>query len=209
MVSKPASQLACTKTLRSCSAPRKDTWRRDTRQDQDRARLRHRTGPRHAQGLRRRSAADGGRKWRLYLGAHRRLPPAGRVQSHDDRAAAGQPAAGRVRRIATAVAHCYLPGREPRKPSRCGACHRPRQLSYCHIKIQRVGGFENALRIFDLCVAHKLGVWIGTMPELGIGQGQARPSHRSQVAPFPPTWRQARAVSATISSTRGSRSATV
>jgi O-succinylbenzoate synthase len=41
-----------------------------------------------------------------------------------------------------------------------------------NIKIQRVGGFGNALRIFDLCVAHKLGVWIGTMPELGIGQAQ-------------------------------------
>ena len=41
-----------------------------------------------------------------------------------------------------------------------------------NIKIQRVGGFGNALRIFDLCLAHKLGVWIGTMPELGIGQAQ-------------------------------------
>ena len=42
-----------------------------------------------------------------------------------------------------------------------------------NIKIQRVGGFRNALRIFDLCRAHKLGIWIGTMPELGIGQAQA------------------------------------
>jgi len=41
-----------------------------------------------------------------------------------------------------------------------------------NIKIQRVGGFGNALRIFDLCLAHNLGVWIGTMPELGIGQAQ-------------------------------------
>ena len=41
-----------------------------------------------------------------------------------------------------------------------------------NIKIQRVGGFGNALRIYDLCLAHKLGVWIGTMPELGIGQAQ-------------------------------------
>jgi o-succinylbenzoate synthase len=41
-----------------------------------------------------------------------------------------------------------------------------------NIKIQRVGGFRNALRIFDLCLTHKLGVWIGTMPELGIGQAQ-------------------------------------
>jgi O-succinylbenzoate synthase len=41
-----------------------------------------------------------------------------------------------------------------------------------NIKIQRVGGFGNALRIYNLCLAHKLGIWIGTMPELGIGQAQ-------------------------------------
>ena len=45
-------------------------------------------------------------------------------------------------------------------------------LRIANIKIQRVGGFRNALRIYDLCLAHKLGVWIGTMPELGIGQAQ-------------------------------------
>ena len=42
-----------------------------------------------------------------------------------------------------------------------------------NIKIQRVGGFRNALRMFELCRARKLGIWIGTMPELGIGQAQA------------------------------------
>ena len=41
-----------------------------------------------------------------------------------------------------------------------------------NIKIQRVGGFRNALRIFEMCRAHKLDIWIGTMPELGIGQAQ-------------------------------------
>jgi O-succinylbenzoate synthase len=46
-------------------------------------------------------------------------------------------------------------------------------LRIANIKIQRVGGFGNALRIFDLCRAHKLGIWIGTMPELGIGQAQS------------------------------------
>jgi O-succinylbenzoate synthase len=45
-------------------------------------------------------------------------------------------------------------------------------LRIANIKIQRVGGFGNALRIFDLCRAHNLGIWIGTMPELGIGQAQ-------------------------------------
>jgi o-succinylbenzoate synthase len=45
-------------------------------------------------------------------------------------------------------------------------------LRIANIKIQRVGGFGNARRIYDLCRAHNLGIWIGTMPELGIGQAQ-------------------------------------
>ena len=46
-------------------------------------------------------------------------------------------------------------------------------LRIANIKIQRVGGFRNALRMLDLCRTRQLGVWIGTMPELGIGQAQA------------------------------------
>ena len=46
-------------------------------------------------------------------------------------------------------------------------------LRIANIKIQRVGGFRNALRMFDLFRVHELGIWIGTMPELGIGQAQA------------------------------------
>ena len=46
-------------------------------------------------------------------------------------------------------------------------------LRIANIKIQRVGGFRNSLLMLDLCRAHGLGVWIGTMPELGIGQAQA------------------------------------
>jgi O-succinylbenzoate synthase len=42
-----------------------------------------------------------------------------------------------------------------------------------NIKIQRVGGFRNALRMYELCRERGLGIWIGTMPELGIGQAQA------------------------------------
>lgn len=41
-----------------------------------------------------------------------------------------------------------------------------------NIKVQRVGGFTNALAIHDTCGAHGIPVWIGTMPELGIGQAQ-------------------------------------
>lgn len=38
-----------------------------------------------------------------------------------------------------------------------------------NIKIQRVGGFGNALRIHDMCQAAGIPVWMGTMPELGVG----------------------------------------
>ncbi len=38
-----------------------------------------------------------------------------------------------------------------------------------NIKIQRVGGLQNARTIHDLCHENGLPVWAGTMPELGIG----------------------------------------
>ncbi|MBL8177317.1 MAG: o-succinylbenzoate synthase [Bryobacterales bacterium] len=41
-----------------------------------------------------------------------------------------------------------------------------------NIKIQRVGGFRNALRMYELCRKLGLSIWVGTMPELGIGQAQ-------------------------------------
>lgn len=41
-----------------------------------------------------------------------------------------------------------------------------------NIKIQRVGGFRQALRIHDLCKEAGIPVWAGTMPELGIGGAQ-------------------------------------
>ncbi|MFN7919257.1 MAG: o-succinylbenzoate synthase [Bryobacteraceae bacterium] len=41
-----------------------------------------------------------------------------------------------------------------------------------NIKIQRVGGFANALRVYELARRHGMGIWVGTMPELGIGQAQ-------------------------------------
>lgn len=45
-------------------------------------------------------------------------------------------------------------------------------LRIANIKIQRVGGFSRALSIYEICRAHEIPVWIGTMPELGIGQAQ-------------------------------------
>ncbi|MFH0991682.1 MAG: o-succinylbenzoate synthase [bacterium] len=41
-----------------------------------------------------------------------------------------------------------------------------------NIKIQRVGGLQNAKEIHDLCAEAGVPVWGGTMPELGIGGAQ-------------------------------------
>jgi O-succinylbenzoate synthase len=42
-----------------------------------------------------------------------------------------------------------------------------------NIKLQRVGGYSEALRIVNECAVHNIPVWMGTMPELGIGSAQA------------------------------------
>jgi O-succinylbenzoate synthase len=39
-----------------------------------------------------------------------------------------------------------------------------------NIKLQRVGGFGPALALNDLCQGQGVACWVGTMPELGIGQ---------------------------------------
>ncbi len=49
---------------------------------------------------------------------------------------------------------------------RRGAC------KIVNIKLQRVGGFGPALALHDLCHEHGIACWIGSMPELGIGQAQ-------------------------------------
>jgi o-succinylbenzoate synthase len=45
-------------------------------------------------------------------------------------------------------------------------------LKIANIKIQRVGGFTQALEIYEICREQGIPVWVGTMPELGIGQAQ-------------------------------------
>lgn len=45
-------------------------------------------------------------------------------------------------------------------------------MKIANIKIQRVGGFRNALAIYEICKENAIPVWVGTMPELGIGQAQ-------------------------------------
>jgi o-succinylbenzoate synthase len=41
-----------------------------------------------------------------------------------------------------------------------------------NFKIQRVGGFHHALEMYQVCLDHGIPAWVGTMPELGIGQAQ-------------------------------------
>ena len=40
-----------------------------------------------------------------------------------------------------------------------------------NIKVGRVGGFSEALKVHDVCHAHKIPVWCGGMLETGIGRG--------------------------------------
>ncbi len=41
-----------------------------------------------------------------------------------------------------------------------------------NFKIQRVGGFYRALEMDAICRENSISAWVGTMPELGIGQAQ-------------------------------------
>jgi len=58
-------------------------------------------------------------------------------------------------------------------------------LRIANIKIQRVGGFAAAIRMAELCRAHSIPVWIGTMPELGIGQAQGAALASISACAFP------------------------
>lgn len=49
---------------------------------------------------------------------------------------------------------------------RRGACR------IVNLKIQRLGGLGAARAVHDLCLASGVACWVGTMPELGIGQAQ-------------------------------------
>jgi O-succinylbenzoate synthase len=42
-----------------------------------------------------------------------------------------------------------------------------------NIKLQRVGGYLEAFRIVEFCAGRGIALWMGTMPELGIGSAQA------------------------------------
>ncbi len=42
-----------------------------------------------------------------------------------------------------------------------------------NIKLQRIGGYLEAFRIVECCMQNDIALWLGTMPELGIGSAQA------------------------------------
>jgi len=44
-----------------------------------------------------------------------------------------------------------------------------RAASIINIKLQRVGGFAEALSVYELTRSHGAGCWMGTMPELAVG----------------------------------------
>jgi O-succinylbenzoate synthase len=57
-----------------------------------------------------------------------------------------------------------------------GDAVRALELGSCriiNIKLQRVGGYFEALRIIEVCEQRGVPVWMGTMPELGVGSAQA------------------------------------
>jgi O-succinylbenzoate synthase len=56
---------------------------------------------------------------------------------------------------------------DARRAAELNAC------SIINIKLQRVGGYLEALRIANVCVEHGIALWMGTMPELGVGSAQA------------------------------------
>jgi o-succinylbenzoate synthase len=56
---------------------------------------------------------------------------------------------------------------EARRAIHAGAC------KIINIKIQRVGGFLEALRIMSTARSEGIALWLGTMPELGLGAAQA------------------------------------
>jgi o-succinylbenzoate synthase len=56
---------------------------------------------------------------------------------------------------------------DARRAADLGAC------SIVNIKLQRVGGYLEAMRIAKICAERNIALWMGTMPELGVGSAQA------------------------------------
>ncbi len=58
-------------------------------------------------------------------------------------------------------------------------------LRIANLKIQRVGGLGPALRFCEICRRHEIPVWVGTMPELGIGGAQGAALAAREECVFP------------------------
>ncbi|HEY5213767.1 MAG TPA: o-succinylbenzoate synthase [Acidobacteriaceae bacterium] len=56
---------------------------------------------------------------------------------------------------------------DAKQAAKLGAC------KIVNIKLQRVGGYLEAFRIMECCMQNNIALWLGTMPELGIGSAQA------------------------------------
>ena len=97
--------------------------------------------------------------------------PAGPVRPAADRAAARRGGRARPRRPGRADPDPDLPGRVDHLGTRSP---RPRSgwapAAVVNIKPGRVGGYLEARRIHDVCVAHGVPVWCGGMLETGLGR---------------------------------------
>src|SRR5580704_13899998 len=69
-------------------------------------------------------------------------------------------------RTAICLDECIVSARSAAFAAETGACR------IINIKVGRVGGFTEALKIHDLCQAHNIPVWCGGMLETGIGRAQ-------------------------------------
>ena len=74
--------------------------------------------------------------------------------------------------LAGGTGHPGLPRRVGELTRQIGEAIRRGACRIVSIKIQRVGGLGPALAMHDLCHQHGVACWVGTMPELGVGQAQ-------------------------------------
>ena len=124
-------------------------------QAQDRAGLGRRAGARGPRAVRRRRAAAGRRQHRVHAGRRPPPGPARPLRPAAHRAAARRGGRARPRRPGPADPHPDL----PRRVDRLGAVARPTRSAWApaaivNIKPGRVGGYLEARRIHDVCVAH-------------------------------------------------------
>ena len=85
-------------------------------------------------------------------------------QPLDEEDVLGHAELAKVIRTPVCLDESITSARRPRRRSALGAC------AIVNIKPGRVGGYLEARRIHDVCVAHGVPVWCGGMLETGIGR---------------------------------------